>query len=389
MTSPLLSREHLTDTPSSYTDTSPFSNSRSHRRSTDRKQTKSFWSFLPGLGGGSSSSGSSASDDDATDDGFEPNSPANHLKVKLAETHFDTEKVDQQRRGYESFGGDGYVSPGRRTNYPPTDFLRADTTGRRNTPTSRLVYFILASVVLTLLGLLAFFFIPREASFSVHTIRFDSLKVCSANRSIELPVFNSYLVSNPNYAALVVHSMDLKYFISIPPPTPGPNSKLGYAATTYQLQGTADPASGTRTFSFANALTPPRRRLSARAPTAPTNAPPTAPTAPPTTPPSNPIPTTSTQEMGAATYESDRTYSARSVDGDYAVFQPFNFVIEKDTDWDDFFYVYNTSCNSEDGMYQLSSSGYASVSFLSFDSKIDVPLLIQHHTSCSEPIDQC
>lgn len=107
---------------------------------------------------------------------------------------------------YESFGGEGYISPGRRNHHPSTDYTGGPRTIK---PSKQLLYVAISLLVTGVVGLLIFFLVPRSITLSPLSCRQSGPYLCSQNKSLRLEYQEVFLINNPNYAPLTITDMQI------------------------------------------------------------------------------------------------------------------------------------------------------------------------------------
>mmetsp|Transcript_3508 Transcript_3508/g.6646 ORF Transcript_3508/g.6646 Transcript_3508/m.6646 type:complete len:405 (+) Transcript_3508:58-1272(+) len=275
------------------------------------------------------------------------------MASSTASTAASSETPVSRRGTYESFGGDGYVSPKRKLHYPITDYL-GDNKARRSRNVKRIVYYALVLVLLTLGGLVAFFFIPRTVTLSLRTTRFDSLQVCWENKTISVSLQENFFVRNPNYSPVYLDDVILKIYIDTTPPTPptpSPTAAARAVSGGSGSSGVSSSGSGGSGMGSSGGTSP--------------------------------------VLLGTSHVDSSvAEYPARTLTSQFDVLLLKVFTIDDDQLWDQFQLVYNQTCNTSN-TYALVTSGHLSTSTLSFSDNLKLPLVTNLHTVCSDPLYSC
>ena len=117
---------------------------------------------------------------------------------------------------YQSLGGDGYISPGRRSYQPSTDLIDRPTSLRQRS--QRALFLLLSLLVLVASAVAAFLFFPRPVSSTRSAVppSIDCFSVDPAQRNVTTWQYtHTVTVTNPNYAPLTVQSA-LVFFTLVP-----------------------------------------------------------------------------------------------------------------------------------------------------------------------------
>ena len=116
---------------------------------------------------------------------------------------------------YQSLGGDGYISPGRRSHQPSTDLIERPHSLRHRG--QRALFLLLSLLVLVTAAVCGFLFFPRPLT-CLRSATPPSIECFSTERNLTSWHFtHTVTLINPNYAPVTLSSA-LVFFTLVPPP---------------------------------------------------------------------------------------------------------------------------------------------------------------------------